>query len=205
MKENIRTHIQLNWKSYIIGIVASIVLGILLISIASAPTKKEKVCIFLTCYHLDSSFNDYITSITPSYLEIIEVNVKHKEDTYYGTVIKGYRSHADIIIVPESKLDYIITKDCLELSDDIVNTLTNNHYDYYQKDDKTIGLKVYSKDTKSGILDGLVQFNKEDNPEDYYLFININSIHLDELNGSKYNGVITILKEILDYEKESSI
>ncbi len=204
-KDDFRSHISIYWTKYLIGFISSIVLSILIISIASSPTKKEKVSIFLTCTNVSDEFYDYINSITPSYLEIIELNIKHKEDTYYGTVIKGYRGHADIIIVPESKLDYIITKDSLVLSDDIMDIFTDKEYEYYYKDDKAIGIKIYSKETKSCILEDLVTFNKEDDIENYYLFINVNSLHLGELTNSKYDGVIVILKEILNYEKESGI
>lgn len=203
-KFSFKNHIQNNFKWYFLGIIVAFVVSLLSITIAAAPTKKEKIAILLTCYSTDSSLSKYMESIKPDYLETIELNVRHKEDTYYGTVIKGYRNNADVLIVPESKIDYIILKNCLVLNNDFVNELTTSDFDYYTKDDVNYGLKIYSKDTKKGLLDGLVIYNKEDNDEDCYLFININSYHLGKYNDSKYDGLISILKEILNYEKENS-
>lgn len=199
-KVEFKTHINLNWKYYILGIIASFLLSLTAITIASYPTKKEKVAIFLTCYKTEGNIKEYFDSIKPEYLETIELNIKHKEDTYYGTVIKGYRKTADIMIIPESKINYIITKNCLVLSDDIMNELSDKTFDYYSFQDVKYGIKIYSKDTNEGILKDYVVFNKEGSEEDYYLFININSMHLGELNNSKYDGAVIILKEILNYE-----
>ena len=203
-RKELKAHIQLKWKYYLLGILASFIVSILAVNIASAPTKKEKVAVFLTCYNTSSSFNEYIESITPDYLEIIELNIKHKEDDYYGTVIKGYRKAADILIIPESKIEYLFMKNCLVLTDECISELTNRDYEYYSVDGKNYGIKVYSKDTDSGILEGLVDFNKEGSEEDCYLFINNKSLHLGKYNNSKYDGAISILKEILNYEAQSS-
>ncbi len=200
MNKGIISHIKLKWYFYVLGIIASFIISTLFISISASPTKKEKVSIFLTCYNANNSFFDFIESIKPDYLEIVELNIKHKEDLYYGTVIKGYRKNADILIVPESKLDYIILKDCIVLNDDILKELTDKTYEYYSVDSTNYGLKIYSKEKNKGILDGLVKFNDDNSIEDYYLFINNNSIHMGKYNNSKYDGAIKLLKEILNYE-----
>ena len=120
-KEILISHIKTKWYYYLIAILTAFTLSLIMITIASSPTKKEKVSIFLTCFKVDYSFNEYIESITPDNLEIIELNIKHKEDTYYGTVIKGYRKNADILIVPESKLDYIYTRNYLLITDSFMD------------------------------------------------------------------------------------
>ena len=199
-KSELKTHIQSKWKYYILSIFVAFVVSLIAITVSSSPTKKEKIAFFLTCYNANNNLSSYMESIKPDYLEIIELNIKHKDDTYYGTVLKGYRQSADFIIVPESKLDYIIIRDCLVLTDDIVGELTNKHYDYYSVDDVNYGLKIYSKDTNEGILSGYITFEQEDSDEDYYLFISINSLHMGKYNNSKYDGAIKVLKEILNYE-----
>ena len=199
-KIDLKTHIQTKWKYQLLGIVVAFIVSIIAITISSAPTKKEKISIFLTCYKAENNFSAYMDSIKPDYLEIIELNIKQKEDTYYGTVIQGFRKDADFIIVPESKIDYIITKDCLILTDDMIGELTNKHYDYYSINDINYGLKIYSKDTKEGILKEYITFNQETSDEDCYLFINNKSLHMGKYNNSKYDGAIKVLKEILNYE-----
>ena len=199
-KIDLKTHIQTKWKYQLLGIVGAFIVSIIAITISSAPTKKEKISIFLTCYKAENNFSAYMDSIKPDYLEIIELNIKQKEDTYYGTVIQGFRKDADFIIVPESKIDYIITKDCLILTDDMIGELTNKHYDYYSINDINYGLKIYSKDTKEGILKEYITFNQENSDEDCYLFVNNKSLHMGKYNNSKYDGAIKVLKEILNYE-----
>ena len=203
-KKELSNHIHFQWKFQLLGILVAFIISLISIQVASTPTKKEKIAIFLTCFMANERLNEYVDSIKPDYLEIIELNIRHKEDTYYGTVIKGYYKTADIIIVPESKTDYIITKDCLALNDEIVDKLTAKDYEYYKKDDNNYGLKVYSKDSNTGILSDLVIFDKEDKDEDYYLFISNKSVHLGEFNNSHYAGLIYFLKEILNYEAKSS-
>lgn len=200
----LKTHIKTKWKYQLLGIFISLVLSIVIITVASQPTKKEKVGIFFTCYTTSYDFDDYFKSITPSYLEIIELNVKHKEDTYFGTVIKGYRKYADIIIVPESKIDYILFNNCLLITDELMDDLTTKEYEYYSKDGLNYGIKVYSKDNSKGILEDMVIFNKDGSDEDCYMFINKSSIHMGKYTNSKYEGALMIIKEILKYEAKGS-
>ncbi len=199
-KSELKTHIQTKWIYYILSIFAAFIVSILSITIASAPTKKEKVSIFLTCYNVEDNFSAYMDSIKPDYLEIIDLNIRHKEDTYYGMVVSAFVKDADIVLIPESKIEYINVRDFLILNDDIVNELTEKHFDYYSIDDIKYGLKIYSKDSKEGILKGLVTFNQEESDENCYLFINNKSLHMGKYNNSKYDGAINILKEILNYE-----
>lgn len=199
-KSELKTHIQTKWIYYILSIFAAFIVSILSITIASAPTKKEKVSIFLTCYNVENNFSAYMDSIKPDYLEIIDLNIRHKEDTYYGMVVSAFVKDADIVLIPESKIEYINVRDFLILNDDIVNELTEKHFDYYSIDDIKYGLKIYSKDSKEGILKGLVTFNQEESDENCYLFINNKSLHMGKYNNSKYDGAINILKEILNYE-----
>ena len=199
-KSELKNHIQSKWKYQLLGIVVAFIVSLVAITISSQPTRKEKVSIFLTCYNASNNLSSYMDSIKPDYLEIIELNIRHKDDTYYGTIIQGFMKEADFIIVPESKKDYIITKNCLVLNDDILNELTNKHYDYYSVNEINYGLKIYSKDTKEGILKGLITFNQEESDEDCYLFINNKSLHMGKYNNSKYDGAIKVLKEILNYE-----
>ena len=119
---------------------------------------------------------------------------------YYGTVLKGFRDSADMIIIPESKIDYIAFKNTLVLTDDMMSEFTSKHYDYYSVDGVNYGIKVYSKDTKEGILSGYITFEQEDSDEDYYLFISNKSLHMGKYNNSQYDGAIIVLKEILNYE-----
>lgn len=199
-KSELKTHIQTKWIYYLLSIFAAFIVSILSITIASAPTKKEKVSIFLTCYNVENNFSAYMDSIKPDYLEIIDLNIRHKEDTYYGMVVSAFVKDADIVLIPESKIEYINVRDFLILNDDIVNELTEKHFDYYSIDDIKYGLKIYSKDSKEGILKGLVTFNQEESDENCYLFINNKSLHMGKYNNSKYDGAINILKEILNYE-----
>lgn len=199
-KSELKTHIQTKWIYYILSIFAAFIVSILSITIASTPTKKEKVSIFLTCYNVENNFSAYMDSIKPDYLEIIDLNIRHKEDTYYGMVVSAFVKDADIVLIPESKIEYINVRDFLILNDDIVNELTEKHFDYYSIDDIKYGLKIYSKDSKEGILKGLVTFNQEESDENCYLFINNKSLHMGKYNNSKYDGAINILKEILNYE-----
>ena len=199
-KSELKTHIQTKWIYYILSIFAAFIVSILSITIASNKKKKEKVSIFLTCYNVENNFSAYMDSIKPDYLEIIDLNIRHKEDTYYGMVVSAFVKDADIVLIPESKIEYINVRDFLILNDDIVNELTEKHFDYYSIDDIKYGLKIYSKDSKEGILKGLVTFNQEESDENCYLFINNKSLHMGKYNNSKYDGAINILKEILNYE-----
>ena len=204
MKSGFLNHVKLKWKYYLLGILVSFVVSLITITTSSAPTRKEKISIFLSCYKTDYTFNDYIESIKPDYLEIIEVRSIHKNDLYYGTIIKGMRKTVDLFIVPESKIDYIITKNCLELTDNMIDDLTDNNYDYYSVDGINYGLKIYNKDNHQGILEDIVYFDSGELEEDYYLFINNKSYHMGDYNNSKYDGLVNVLKEILNYEKQGS-
>ena len=204
MKSGFLNHVKLKWKYYLLGILVSFVISLITITTSSAPTRKEKISIFLSCYKTDYVFNDYIESIKPDYIEIIEVRSIHKNDLYYGTIIKGMRKTVDLFIVPESKIDYIITKNCLELTDNMIDDLTDNNYDYYSVDGINYGLKIYNKDNHQGILEDIVYFESGELEEDYYLFINNKSYHMGDYNNSKYDGLVNVLKEILKYEKQGS-
>ena len=75
--------------------------------------------------------------------------------------------------------------------------------DIYINQDVKCGIKIYSKDTHSGMLDNFITYNNDDSEEDYYMFINRKSLHLGEFNDSPYNGAISVLKGLLNDEKEN--
>ena len=109
----------------------------------------------------------------------------------------------DILIVPESKLDTFHTYSFVKLDDLFVNSFCSSVYEFYDFDNIHCGLKIYSQDTCSGILDEYIRYSNDESNENYYMFINEESYHLGNFNNSKYNGAINVLKGLFENEKKN--
>lgn len=200
-KNELKMHIKNHWKYQLLAIFLAFLVSILCITIASTPTRKEKISIFVVCNGVSGEYSPYIDSLKPDYLEVMEAVTIDKKDTYYTTILNARMKRSDIVVVPESSKDMLMKDYYFVLSDEFIDNFTTTDYEYFDISDTHYGIKVYSKDTHTGILNGLVDF-KDEEEEDYYLFINKTSYHMGEFNNSKYDGLINVLKEILNYEQE---
>ena len=142
----------------------------------------------MTSYGVEPEFQLYLNEHKDNYLDSIQLDNYSIDDRNYSNYLEGFKYKMDILIVPESKLETFHTFTFLILTDEFVNEIAPNGAEYYDFDNTHCGLKIYSNDTNTGILDNMIHYTKEGVNENYYMFINKNSLHLGNYNGSKYSS-----------------
>ena len=85
-------------------------------------------------------------------------------------------------------------------SDEQIKTLIPNvdGYEFYKEEDKNLGIKIYDKNTNSGVDKDIITYTseKEEN-EDYYLLFRNDSIHIGSLNNSQSDNALRIVNNLL--------
>ena len=190
-------HFIAKWYKYLIAFLFSIFIWILLVDLFVAPKKNEKIGIFIGSYGINNQIYDAIEK--PNYIREINFYDVHLEESYYFILFSSYASSGDfdIAILPESQFRETDIQYYEKISQDKFES-NFGVMEYYLVNNDIYGIKVYDAKTNTGILTDYIIYEEDNMPEeDYYLFFSNYSIHLGLLNDSDYDGVITILKELL--------
>lgn len=195
-KNYLKNHISNYWIIYLISALLSFVLWSTMIMIYTKDKKEDIVSIWLMSFNANiKEINNKLEEDKPDYLKHVRLTfVDHENDL----VVSTYNTRGinyDIAILPESFLDKIlIERTYASLDENYLNNEFQN-LDYYQIDNVKYGIKIFDKDEEDN---GLINYTKEGfEKENYYVFLNKKSIHMGEINQSRYSGGISVLKTLL--------
>ena len=87
----------------------------------------------------------------------------------------------------------------IKLNEQIKTLIPNvDGYEFYKEEDKNLGIKIYDKNTNSGVDKDIITYTseKEEN-EDYYLLFRNDSTHIGSLNNSQSDNALRIVNNLL--------
>ena len=195
-KELFETHLTSNWHWYLIYTLFAIFIWCYAVILVTKDKPKEVVTVWVMAYDINSDYVDYLEANKPDYLKHVRVSFELKGNDYASIKYQGIGTSQDIVILPESFLEeYLDLTTLIELDTDIINEKYGNQ-EYYYVDGKPYGIKVFDTTDEDN---GYITYTKEDTTnESYYIFLNNKSLHMGNLNNSKYDGALEILRLLLD-------
>lgn len=192
------SNLSLKWYKYLVAFIVSIILWVIVVDIVIAPKKNERIEIFIGSYGVSSEINEAVEK--PSYIEELVFTDVMIGESYYFILFSSYASSEDVdlFIVKESQFRESDIQYYQKLSSEDIEK-NFGVFEYFTVNDDIYGIKIYDSKTKTGLLSDYIKYIEDgEKEEDYYLFFSKHSIHLGELNDSQYDGVIQILKQLLD-------
>lgn len=151
--------------------------------------KSEIFSVFVSANLKDKvGFKNTIKTLLPDTLEINTYSCDIN-DTVFGTYYLSKGEISDLLVLPESFVNEFEVPPYLEIT-----SLTSfDLSDAYKKNDKTYGLAV--KNQNNTYLSDYIDYSDDD----YYVFVNKNSVHLNNIGPDKYqtNQVEIVLSGIL--------
>jgi len=206
-KKEFSNHLSNHWYLYLLSFVLLMFLSSWGIRMTAAPTKKEKVSIYLVAYGCkeDELYNK-LNENREEYLKKIELNYYSQDNEYLYVFTGAYYGEVDIAIVPESLIEGNGIGGAIILNDVTLDGVIDNETKYKEIEGNYCGILVHEAGSETGILDEYITYSYTDpesgevKDENYYLIINKKSYHMGELNNSEFDGGIQLLKEIFGNE-----
>jgi len=194
--KKILAHMKTYFYLYLISFIVILISFSLIINVTSTPNKNERVSLFILSRSSDSTLVDnYLNEIKPTYLEIVNVYSYSETDEYLeeAFLTSGVQL-SDAFILPETFINEDeYDNNFMILDSEYINNYCNYEFEYLNYNEKCFGIKLFSKDTKEGLLKDYIKYDDKD----YYLFINPSTYQAS----NPRNGIYDILKEILNSEK----
>ncbi|MCQ3034898.1 MAG: hypothetical protein MJ248_01540 [Bacilli bacterium] len=198
MKTRLSTLIN-KWPLYLIGVASVSIIVCTGVSIKCSPKENESIYVFAPTYSFNvSRFVDESLKVTDG---IRQITVKHADPNTEEAIrtFGSYYSICDLYIMPSSWVERI-SPIAASFSDEQIKTLLPNvdGYDFYKEEDKNLGIKIYEKNTNTGVGKDIITYTseKEEN-EDYYLLFRNDSIHIGSLNNSQSDNALRIVNNLL--------
>lgn len=183
----IKRHIRNCYAYYLIWTLVSLVSVAVGFTYRSKTPEDKKIDILISTTTIDKYFDDYLSSIKPSYLYELNYRYIMDGDSNFNSILSTYGSvEADIFILSKTTMDTLnLASLFLPLTSSSCQKEFGDSLSYYSQgdDDKDYAFKVSSE-----------HFGGYD---DYYLGFATSSIHLGSLNGSLYDGDLQVARSFL--------
>ncbi|MBO6280632.1 MAG: hypothetical protein J6M95_03525 [Bacilli bacterium] len=196
MKKNFKNHISGYWFLYVIAAVISAILWSTVVIFWTKDKKEEVVSVWIMAYDAKvGELTNELENEKQEYLKHIRLTFNNYENELTKISFDGLGSNYDLAILPESFLSKVaVQRIYTKLDSNLVDTILGEQI-YYQMDEYNYGIEIFNKSDDDN---GLITYTKEGiEPENYYIFINKNSLHMGEINNSKHDGGISIIKTLL--------
>ena len=191
MKPSLKRALTRYWPAYALLLVAMPVLSYLVVEQIQKPKNEETISIFIASCSADARYvKEKLASSKPSYL--LEINLysySYLESTFSSYYQANGKLDADLIILPESKIDdaaliaYYAPLDAAHCSStDYLTKESSTHY----------GMLVRS----IGEANSLLTFTDSAHDENYYAFFGKSSLHAGSITGSQYETSLSFLSFI---------
>lgn len=196
MKKSFKNHISGYWFLYVIAAVISAILWSTVVIFWTKDKKEEVVTVWIMAY--DAKVGELTSELEkekPEYLKHVRLTFNDYENELTKISFDGLGSNYDLAILPESFLSKVaIERMYVQLDNVIIDTILGEQT-YWQTNEYNYGIEIFNKSNDDN---GLITYTKEGiEPENYYIFINKNSLHMGEINNSKYDGGLSVIKTLL--------
>ena len=188
-------HLKRRW--YIYAAIAIIIVPLILfiLDAVTKPTKIEKVSMFLSCYSCSDEVSAYINENLPEGIREFDLGDFSQDETFYATYFNTYGKDADLVVLSQKYSDMCSCDSFfIELDEEKIIERYGKDVEFYYYEGKAYGIKVFDKELKTGMALNNIQYCKEGEEENSYLFFGKDSIHLgDFANNSNDDAALKIL------------
>lgn len=180
-KSSFSAFISRYWLYYLLWLTVCVFLFTQFTDIAVKPKKENSVGVFICAERADNKLKETLLSSSDKGLESVDVYCyDNQTETYYYLLFQTQGlSASDLIILPTSLIDEQDVKSIFYPMNNAVQSRFSGGT-FYERDGAVYGVKVYDKDADNGSMQDLVAYFNGERAEDYYLFINGRSEHIDE-------------------------
>jgi len=186
------------WPIYIFAIALTSFVVSMGISLKCKPTEREKIMVFAASGTI--KVGDFVSeskSVTDDSIREIEVRHGYCNEDQTSIVFGQVYAYCDFYIFPESWVERIKPIALTFSESNIHEQIPNSASLPLLKDgEDNIGLKIYDKDSKVGVMKSLITY-VEEKEEDYYIIFRNSSLHLSELNNSSSDNALKMVNKLL--------
>lgn len=187
--------IKSKWFFYIPLAILIIVLQCFALDAVTKPEKEEKVSMFLTCNSCDEMLSVSINEDLPDDIRTFDLGIFSQDNVFYGPYFNTYGKDSDMVVLTQRFSDICeCDKYFMPLNEDVIRSYFGDvEFFYYQS--IPYGIKIFDKDTKEGMATDRIEYCKEGEEENVYLFFNANSVHVGELSSNSVDEAALIILE----------
>ena len=191
-------NINSKWYLFALAAIVCPISAIYFVDLVNMPRNEETLTVFIASCSLENgNLVELLKENKPDYLRQINVNSRLINDEYYETYLTANLLSADMFILPESKAT------SLEVGNYFapIEEATMERYvlapSYYQEKDVHYGIRLHAK---GGTLSNayFTYSLSEQTDEDYYIFFNVNSMHIGDLSHEKYDTALIFSEVLID-------
>lgn len=183
------------WFFYIPLAVLIIVLQCFALDVVTKPAIEETVSMFLTCNSCDEMLLSEINDDLPEGIRRFDLGIFSRDNSFYGPYFNTYGKDSDMVVLTQKFSDMC---DCAKYFAPIDEELIKSRLgdvELFYYNDVPYGVKIYDKDTKEGMATDRIDYCKDGEEENVYLFFNVNSVHIGELSENSVDECAFIILE----------
>ena len=191
-------HLKRRWFVYVAVAIVIIPSLLFILDAVTKPTKEQKVSMFLSCYSCSDELSVQINENLPEGLREFDLGDFSQDETFYATYFNTYGKDADLVVLPQKYSDMCSCDSYfIELDEQKVKARYGDNVKFYYYEGKAYGIKVFDKETKSGMSSSKIQYFKDGAEENSYLFFGKNSMHLGDFASNSNDSAALQILDIL--------
>ena len=192
-KSRLKSVFKYTWPFYILTAIIIVPSMIFIFGLTHRTPAYKTITLFVSGEMKDSKKlrNDLIETYQENELKSVTVISSLPTDPMYNSklTVPGYNT-ADILIIPESKLnDVVVSAFALELNDELINDYYSG-YSLYSQEDINYGIKIDREKTSEYFL-----LPKED----YYMVLSGKSVNTGKYSSKQISGHDNALRIVKDW------
>ena len=183
------------WFLYLSIAIIIVVLQCFALDAATKPGENERVSVFLTCYSVDEQLSASINESLPEGIRSFDVGSFDPENTFYAPYFTTFGRDADLVALPQKFSDMCDCEKYFASIDEEEITSRFGNVEFFYYNGKAYGIKIFDKNTKTGIATDYIQYCREGQEENIYLFFGLSSRHIGKLSESSIDDAALVILE----------
>ena len=185
------------WVIYLFIAILLIIFECFAIDMAARVQPEDKVVIFLTCEAHDEKILDILNEDLPNEIKKVEIGFFSTNETFFAPYFSTFGKDSDIVTLTQKFSDMCDCESYFVALDEGKITARYGDVEFYRQNGVAYGVKIYDGNTKEGIADEYIDYYKDGEEENTYLFFVKNSLHIGDLNeNSRDDSALVILEKI---------
>lgn len=188
-RESLATYLSNTWHWYLLSMLFIVIIWNFIFGLLDKIPYEEQINLFIATHkENEPEIENQIYHILEDEA-VSQVNVDKcvpgNSETFYSILFTRGTTHTDILILPEGTWPDIIFQEYVLgfTEEEIQDLLPPGDYEYLRYDNSIYGICVYNCETKESLLpDTWIDYSKDVENRNYYLFINAKSENIGEKN-----------------------
>ena len=190
------------WVIYLFIAILLIIFECFAIDMAARVQPEDKVLIFMTCEAHDEKIVDILNEDLPKEIKKVEIGFFSPNETFFAPYFSTFGKDADIVTLTQKFSDMCDCESYFAVLNEEEIVARYGEVEFYCQNGVAYGIKIYDGDTKEGIADEYVDYYKDGEEENTYLFFGRDSIHIGDLfEKSNDDSALVILEKIWQNSK----